>query len=181
MNITINSKPVDTTLENETEVGEIVNQIATWIRESDQYVCEIAVDDTQYSPRQEEIWSPIKIENVTNLNVQTFSRRELEECLRHLSEISVMIQGNRGEEAMQAIITLSDLMSGFLRIVPRMEPAHQKELRTNIEALNGSLSELVGGFESQDTVLIADLVEYEVVPSVKRVLGSLPVSQRLGH
>jgi hypothetical protein len=41
-----------------------------------------------------------------------------------------------------------------------------------VEELNGILQELVEAFQSQDTVLIGDLLEYETVPRIQEILST---------
>ena len=174
MQISINQQPVETTLENEKELGEVIQQMMSWVANTQHYIYQIDIDGTHYSPHQQDLWGPIKIVEVEHLNLETFSPSELGECLKLLGEVSIMMQSERGREAMQSIEDFSVLLARFLHILPQLPQEIRKKIEAHIKELNSTLTQLVEGFEAQDTVLIADIVEYEVVPRVERIMAAIP-------
>ncbi len=174
MQISINRQPIETTLENEKELGEVIQQLVNWVVDIQQYIYQIEVDGTYYSPHQQELWSPIKIAEVGYLNLETFSPTDLKESLQLLGEVSIMMQSERGKEAMQSIELFSVLLTRFLHILPQLPSEIREKVGAHIKELNSTLTQLVEGFEAQDTVLIADIVEYEVVPRVERLIAAMP-------
>ena len=173
MRISINQQPIETTLENEKNVGEVAQQITAWAGPHQQYIYAIEIDGTRYSPHQDNVWSSIDIHKVRDLNFETFSPLELESCLKQLADISVMMQSGQGAAAMQYIVNLSVLLTRFLHILPQLNTTVQQELQPHIAQLNSTLNELVEGFEAKDSVLIADIVEYEIVPRIEKILEAL--------
>jgi hypothetical protein len=48
------------------------------------------------------------------------------------------------------------------------------KLRTHTDDLRATLEELVGAFNDKDTVLIGDLLEYDMLPRVEELLELVP-------
>ena len=44
-------------------------------------------------------------------------------------------------------------------------------MEQSVSELSGSLKELLDAFNAKDTVLIGDLMEYEIVPKVELLIG----------
>ncbi len=88
----------------------------------------------------------------------------LSRTLPEVAEVAVLLQQGRDEEAMQRIVRFTELAGKYIRLRGDEE----------IEDLHGPLNELVDALDNNDTVLIGDLLEYEVAPrfeaSVARVI-----------
>lgn len=95
----------------------------------------------------------------------------LSELLPQLSDASVLLQTGKEHDAMSLVYRFSELASKVLRLLPRALPETAEQVGT--EELHGALSELLSAFESGDTVLIGDLIEYELVPKTETVLGAV--------
>jgi hypothetical protein len=100
----------------------------------------------------------------------------------NLEEVPVLLQTGKDTEAMQMVITLTELLSRVYRVAPLAEQADgadQLDLR-GLRALLGELApqlrELEEAFKVKDTVLVGDLLEYEVAP---RLLQLDSVTQSL--
>lgn len=86
---------------------------------------------------------------------------------------------------MEAVILLSDRLQALLAVLDRLRQAGRldpaalvggQSLLDFATGLNGVLRELQGSFENRDSVLIGDLLEYEVVPrlaALRSFAGSL--------
>lgn len=85
----------------------------------------------------------------------------LSEQLPGVSEVAILLQQGQDEEAMGRIARFSELVSKYTRLNPDIE--------TNefLEPLN----ELLSAFNNSDTVLIGDLLEYEIVPLIEKALS----------
>jgi hypothetical protein len=104
---------------------------------------------------------------------------ELQALNESIDGISVMFQTGEDRKAMDFIIRLSDVSQKILRILAQMELQGAVSLdstaidsnpsREFFEGLNAALRELLEAFNSQDTVLIADLLEYEVGPRFEQL------------
>jgi hypothetical protein len=104
---------------------------------------------------------------------------ELDRYGEKLGEASILLQTGRDREAMGTVIGFSDLSGRLARIIAYIRPSRSSgkdgDLLTpegkNIQAfyadLNKQLEELVEAFQNRDSVLIGDLLEYEVAPRLK--------------
>lgn len=104
---------------------------------------------------------------------------EVESLNAEIDRLSVMFQTGEDRKAMDFIIRLSDLSQKILRILAQMEAGadislesttiDEKPAREFFGGLNAVLRELLEAFDGRDTVLIADLLEYEVGPRLARL------------
>jgi hypothetical protein len=100
-----------------------------------------------------------------------------------LGEVSVLLQQNEDEKAMSYVVRFSELVGSVMRMVAAladMEAVSLDELsigeepvRAFLESFNGILKELVEAFTHRDTVLIGDLLEYEVSPRLESLVTFL--------
>lgn len=115
--------------------------------------------------------------------------RELALTLGHLSasrdalvEVPVQLQTGHQQAAMQTVVTVTELLSRLVRLIPLVESAANgpasgidiQGVRRFSEELGPLLSELSEAFEVEDTVLIGDLLEYEVAPRLEQLESLLP-------
>ncbi|WP_455383386.1 hypothetical protein [Salinispira pacifica] len=103
----------------------------------------------------------------------------LRSSIPEISDVSVMLQTGKDREAMAAVITFTEILGKLIRIVPYLKEADSPLLGRSVEGrslgdvageLNGFLNELVEAFAAQDSVLIGDLLEYEIAPRVQQVV-----------
>jgi hypothetical protein len=76
---------------------------------------------------------------------------------------------------MEAVVRFSELCQRLLGLLGRLGvPAVGGQApREFFEALNRVLQELVSAFQARDTVLIGDLLEYEVAPRLRQLQAVL--------
>jgi hypothetical protein len=97
-----------------------------------------------------------------------------------LVEVPVQLQTGSEGSAMQTVITLTELLARVVRLIPLVEASEETAgidvpgTRRFAEDLAPYLSELKEAFEIQDTVLIGDLLEYEVAPRLDELKDLLP-------
>ncbi len=99
----------------------------------------------------------------------------LDQLVPVLEELPVLLQTGKDSEAMQHIITFTELTGKLTRLIPYVR------IQTGIDIAGGSdggtfeqlyqelnpvLGELTEAFSSLDAVLIGDLVEYEIAPRI---------------
>lgn len=115
--------------------------------------------DTALSGVQSRLSEVIRPEEELQVTAGLLSR-----TLPEVAEVAVLLQQGRDEEAMRRIVRFTDLAGKYVRLSNDGE----------MEQLHEPLNELVDAFDNKDTVLIGDLLEYEVVPrlenSVARVI-----------
>ena len=85
----------------------------------------------------------------------------LAEQLPSVSETAILLQQGKDEEAMARIARFSDLVAKFTRLKPEVDT----------ESLLSQLNELVEAFHAKDSVLIGDLLEYEIVPAIEEAVA----------
>jgi hypothetical protein len=100
----------------------------------------------------------------------------LKSCIDEISEVSILLQTSKDRQAMDAIIRFSELSQSLVRLVARVVPKKGKVLKVEgkplqgfYEELNGILSELLDAFSANDSVLIGDLMEYEIAPRLEQL------------
>lgn len=99
-----------------------------------------------------------------------------------LVEVPVQLQTGHQQAAMQTVVTVTELLSRLMRLIPLVESAAADDsvgidirgVRGFAEELAPLLVELSEAFEAQDTVLIGDLLEYEVAPRFEQLESLLP-------
>ncbi len=96
---------------------------------------------------------------------------QLREQLARLSEVSVLLQTARDRDAMSVVIAFTDTAQALIELLPFLPP--DPERGRLIVELTPFLRELVGAFDAKDSVLIGDLLEYEVTPRVQKLLPLL--------
>ncbi len=102
---------------------------------------------------------------------------ELEPCIEEISEVSVLLQTGRDRQAMESIIRFSELSQSLINIIAGLREALPSKDRHLLIAgkdfeefyleLNNVLKELIEAFKAQDSVLIGDLMEYEIAPRLE--------------
>lgn len=94
--------------------------------------------------------------------------RAVAASLSSVEEVPVLLQTGEGNEAMRRIAGFTGLVERLLRLYHRFDETDGSE--AHVEGLNEVLEELVQALGEEDTVLVGDLVEYEVVPKMERFL-----------
>jgi mevalonate kinase len=91
-------------------------------------------------------------------------------CIQEVSDISILLQTGRDKQAMDTIVRFSELSQNLVRLVASIFPGNSnKELQEFFQEMGGVLSELLEAFEAKDSVLIGDLMEYEIAPRLERL------------
>jgi hypothetical protein len=92
---------------------------------------------------------------------------EVRESLGRLPEVSVLLQTGRDKAAMEIVIGFTDAVQSVLDLIPFLPP--DPEGGKLIAELTPFLRDLVSAFGSKDSVLIGDLLEYEILPRMERL------------
>ena len=100
-------------------------------------------------------------------------------CIEDISEISILLQTGKDRQAMDTMVRFSELSQSLVRLVASVltdsvDPSKQVTvggmgLQDFYQELNGILSELLEAFDANDSVLIGDLMEYEVAPRLEQL------------
>jgi hypothetical protein len=100
-------------------------------------------------------------------------------CIEDIGEISILLQTGKDRQAMDTMVRFSELSQSLVRLVASVltdsvDPSKQVTvggmgLQDFYQELNGILSELLEAFDANDSVLIGDLMEYEVAPRLEQL------------
>jgi len=101
----------------------------------------------------------------------------LAELAENLDEIAVQLQTGKDKQAMETIIKMTELFQALTRTLAWVD---NQGLKDSIEALNGILGEFEEGLKAGDTVLIGDLLEYEIKPRLINLPAKLSVPAEQG-
>jgi hypothetical protein len=112
----------------------------------------------------------------------------LEDLNPKLMDVSVLLQTGKDREAMNRIIEFTEITDKLIRIyhillkeeLPQIASVEVEGVRFDrfYEELNENLRELVEAFDAQDSVLIGDLLEYEVAPRTERLKHYIDVIEQ---
>jgi len=100
----------------------------------------------------------------------------LDRCIQEVSDMSILLQTGRNRQAMEVMLRFSELLQDLVRVVGRElgeAPIGDKTLPEFYKELNGVLGELIEAFQARDSVLIGDLMEYEVAPRLQALRSFL--------
>ena len=107
----------------------------------------------------------------------------LQLSLGEINDISILLQSGKDREALNIIIKFSELSQKTLRLYPILKNTgiinieniiiDDKNLSEYYNDLNSILSELIEAFTANDSVLIGDLLEYEVAPRLESLMQVL--------
>ncbi|MFP4483424.1 MAG: hypothetical protein ACLFO1_01075 [Spirochaetaceae bacterium] len=114
--------------------------------------------------------------------------RKTEQALRtlmpELEEVSILLQTGEEQKAMSLIVQFSELVERLLRVLVAVDSRYggtagaprqaSAPLRQLTDSLQSTLEELVAAFNDMDTVLIGDLLEYDMLPRVEKLLELIP-------
>lgn len=93
--------------------------------------------------------------------------------LDSIEEVPVLLQTGEGADALRRLAGFTGLLERLIRLYPLWcEAANQERDDQHFDGLNEVLQELIHALGEEDTVLVGDLVEYEVVPKVETFLES---------
>ena len=96
---------------------------------------------------------------------------DLRARVAQLPEVSVLLQTGKDKAAMEIVIGFTDTVQSLLALVPFLPP--DAERGRTVAELTPVLRDLVAAFDAKDSVLIGDLLEYEIAPRVERLMPLL--------
>ena len=104
---------------------------------------------------------------------------ELTPCIGEISEVSILLQTGKDRQAMESIIRFSELSQSLIRIIGSLKgspPGDEGALMISgknhevfYSEFNRVLKELLEAFKLKDSVLIGDLMEYEMAPRLEEL------------
>jgi hypothetical protein len=129
---------------------------------------------TLFSERKAELSDPVSAMRAMS--------RQFENHKASLADVPIKLQIGRDGEAIQSILAFVELFNKTNRILPELGfhgiegdsiRPDGKKLKDFYEAINTVLKQMMDAFERKDSVLLGDLVEYEIVPRMSGFFSAL--------
>ena len=108
------------------------------------------------------------------------SARLLGSTIKEIRDVSVLLQTGKDQQAMNAVVRFTELSQKLIRLYPLLdEEGALDTAKSKVDGLsfkdfytrlNNVLLDLLGAFEAKDSVLIGDLLEYEVAPKLEKLI-----------
>ena len=124
-----------------------------------------------------------KVQEVTTpVKTLTTTAAALRELIPGISDVSILLQTGKDKEAFNAVLAFIELSQTIVRVLAILKEdinspdfssitSGDENLNSFYTGFNKVLKELAEAFDSSDTVLIGDLLEYEIVPKIDTLLG----------
>ncbi len=123
--------------------------------------------------RVQEVTTPVK--------TLTTTAAALRELIPGISDVSILLQTGKDKEAFNAVLAFIELSQTIVRVLAILKDMNSLDFSSitsgdeNLDSFytgfNKVLKELAEAFDSSDTVLIGDLLEYEIAPKIDTLLG----------
>ncbi len=122
--------------------------------------------------RINEVTDPIAVLKATSI--------ALSDLIPDITDVSILLQTGKDQQAIDSVITFVELSEKLIRLYSILKETHSLDINKIsfegvtfndfYEGFNEILKELADAFDSSDTVLIGDLLEYEIVPKIDTLL-----------
>ncbi len=115
--------------------------------------------------------------------------KKLKNLIPVISDVALMLQTGNDKKAMDSVLKFINLSEKLIRIFPFLVEQGYTDIRKqsieNInfndfyKDLNNILSELVEAFDINDSILIGDLMEYEIVPKIDKLFEYIELVKKV--
>jgi hypothetical protein len=193
MDLFVNGTKVDATLENEKTIGDILRSFELTCEQNDAAVIGIRVDDAKVDADSFDAYAVKPLEENTKFEFDVVTRQAVTEAFKHLSSlfsslaermelIPVDLQSGKGKAASESITQLADGIELFCHtaalssLFPETYESiliDSKPFAEFFADFTPVLSQFEEALQSNDTVLVGDLSEYEICPRLKAVSKAL--------
>ena len=202
MNISLNGAPLDFELEGERTAGEIMAQLEALCESNGMTISQVRSDGREIPEGELDAFFEADIASIGNLEIETISGADIlqmsgraaadfAQLSADLQDIPLLLQTGRGCEAMAAITRLSEKLAALSRLLPLLSLAGIPDEALQIEGMNPGeylasifpfIEEVAQALETQDTVTIGDISEYEIAPRIEEISNFLlAVAARTGQ
>ncbi len=90
----------------------------------------------------------------------------LKASIAELADVPIMLQTGKDRDAMAAIVRFTEVTGSVVRLIPLLPAEAPPIVPTDFNAI---LLQLVDAFIAKDSVLIGDLLEYEIAPRLEKL------------
>lgn len=194
MEFFVNSQKIDITIENEKTVGDILKAFEEEFEANNATTTGIKLDGKNVGADDFDEISAQELSESTKLELSIITLGEIQEAIKaeakeakELSEkiknISVDFQSGKDKEAAALIASLADFLNTMCVTIKQtayfpdnfntLQEDDAKAIESFFSEITPILSDLQQAIESNDTVLMGDLAEYEISPRLATIAESL--------
>ncbi len=115
--------------------------------------------------------------------------KKLKSLIPIITDVALMLQTGNDKKAMDSVLQFIDLSEKLIRIFPFLVEQGYTDIREQFieddnfnnfyKDLNDILIELVEAFNINDSILIGDLMEYEIAPGIEKLLEYLKLVEKV--
>lgn len=187
MQITINKQKTDIELENEKTLGDVLRAFQKSFEENDAALIGLGIDDLSLQPNDLAAFMEKPLSEISELNLETILLSDIQEALatfalpletlsKQFLDIGVLYQANKDTEVSKTITEFADFFSNLSKTISLLSlfPRYFNETKINDEMIldylnkfSSILIEFENALANNDKVLVADLAEYEIAPSLE--------------
>lgn len=187
MQITINKQKTDIELENEKTLGDVLRAFQKSFEENDAALIGLGIDDLILHPNDLAAFMEKPLSEISELNIETILLSDIREALETFTlpletlsnqflDIGVLYQANKDTEVSKIITEFADFFSNLSKTISLLSlfPNYFNETKINDEMIldylnnfSSILIEFENALANNDKVLVADLAEYEIAPSLE--------------
>lgn len=170
----LNHLPTVLSLDNKTPENIYVENINKYLNKYNNFQCK-----EEFINKEEviDLLNSIVLLLNERLNEYTNTMEELKSSItvlvsmqQELEAVSIYLQSGKENKAAIIMNKFTSIFHKILRVInfnlKNTEIVDDKNLKKFTEGLDDILTELLDGYESQDTVLIGDILEYELSPRI---------------
>ena len=189
MDVILDGVNLDITIENEKIIGDILKALERELELNSATMVEVTADNIVISAEKLDSFFETPIDKVKTLEVKSVTSNEVADILKHLfatfedlaaklEEIPVQLQKNEDKTAMNTVTELADALSLLFQTIPYVNlfsetfdslTIESKRLSSFASEFPSLLEDFRQAVESNDTVLIGDLAEYEIAPRLRQL------------
>jgi UPF0288 family protein (methanogenesis marker protein 3) len=193
MELKVNGKSADITLEGEKTVGEVLKAFEAEAAKANATTVSIVLNGTPVAAKDfdEAIKTPITDSTLIELNVISkmdiadsfaLSCSEFTKLAKELQNVPVLLQSGRDKEANVVITKLASEIDRFCHAatLSALFPdtyskllIDGKEIGTFFAEFAPVLSDFENALQSKDTVTVGDLAEYEISPRLEKLAAAI--------
>ena len=194
MEFFVNSQKIDITLEDEKTIGDVLKAFETEFESNNATTTGIKLDGKVVGAEEFDEISKKELTDSTKLELSIILLSEIKGALaaesaaclslsEKIKDISVAFQSGKDKEAAALIATLADLLDAMCTTIKQTayfpnefeseDGEAAKEFETFFSEITPILSDLQQAQESNDTVLMGDLAEYEISPRLAAISETL--------
>lgn len=193
MNFYINGNKIDAQIENEKTVGEVLQSFAQELKQNKSAIYSVSVDGKLIAPENYESAYESPLSENTKFEFSVISENDVKDSLAKLSEDLISIAkeieqvpslfiNGKGKEANESITKVADAIDSFCQISALK--SFFPETFTNkmigdmtisefFEDFSPVLTDFENALQTNDTVLVGDLCEYEISPRLQKMADSI--------